>query len=140
MNLPPLLKLIQEMFTVKQLLVNRFTILIAIILLTTSGVVAYVGQNDGGRISGEVVTESGEPVTDATVELHAIPLQGVVATNSTNTTADGAFEFTGMTNLLEYRLVIRVDGTLVHKERYHLMFRGQNREHSIVVDLNVSET
>lgn len=134
MKLPPLLKLAQEMFTWKELLVNRFTVLIAIILITTGGVVAYVGQNDGGHLSGKVVTESGEPVADATVELHAIPLQGVVATNSTNTTSEGTFEFTGMESLLEYRLIVRVNGTTVHKDRYHLMFRGQNREHTIVID------
>lgn len=134
MRLPPLLKLITEMITLKELLVNRFTILVAIILITSGGVVAYVGQNDGGEITGEVVTESGEPVPDATVELQSIPLQGVVASNSTNTTAQGTFEFTEMESLLEYRLVIRIDGNTVHKGHYHLMFRGQNREHRIVID------
>lgn len=134
MRVPPLLKLIGELFTWRQLLVNRFTLLLAIVLVMTGGVVAYVDQNDGGQIAGKVVIESGEPVPNATVELHAIPLQGVVKTNTTNTNAEGAFEFTGKESLLEYRLVVRVDGTTVHKKHYHLMFKGQNRDHTITVE------
>ncbi|MFB6218816.1 MAG: carboxypeptidase regulatory-like domain-containing protein [Halobacteriaceae archaeon] len=131
-RLPPLVQLFMETITLRDLLLNRFMLLVVVIVVASAGTVAFVDANDGGEFTGEVVTADGEPVADATVVLRKIPLQGVVKTERTTTDADGEFRFTGQDQLLEYRVVVRVDNTTVASKSGHLMFRGQN-EHVVVV-------
>lgn len=132
-KLPPLLLLLVETVSLRDLLINRLTIIVAVLLLASAGATAYVSANDDGEFTGRVVTESGEPVENVTVTLREIPLQGVVDRENTRTNADGEFRFTDQTQLLEYRVDVRVDGEIVAFERNHLFFRGQNRHVVIVV-------
>lgn len=134
MKLPPLLRLVMEMVTVRDLLLNRFTLVAAIILVASVSGVVYVGENDGGVVEGQVVTEGGEPVADVEVVLRKIPLQGVVKVNRTTTDAQGRFEFTGQGDLLEYNILVNVGNETVHRERHHLYFQGQNQNLEVVVD------
>lgn len=139
MKFPPLIQLALEVTTWRRLLFNRFTMIAIMVLVASSSVGAYVGQNNDGHIHGKVVSQDGEPVVGATVELRNIPLQGVVKTDATETNENGEFEFTDKTQLLEYRLAVIVDGEPVFVERNHLYFKGQNTYHDITVDLTTSE-
>jgi 5-hydroxyisourate hydrolase-like protein (transthyretin family) len=138
MRLPPLVRLAADMVSWRQLLLNRFTLVIVLILLTSGSVVAYVGANDGGVLEGHVVDSDGDPVSNATVTLRKIPLQGVVKTETTTTNADGEFIFGNQTRLLEYQLRVSVNGTEVATRHGNLYFRGQNKR--IVVEIDRSDS
>ena len=134
MKLPPLLRLATELLTVRELLLNRFTVVIAIVVVASVSGVAYVDENDDGVVQGQVVTEAGEPVADVEVVLRKIPLQGVVKVETTTTDAQGRFEFTDQGDLLEYNILVNVNNETVHRERHHLYFKGQNQNLEVVVD------
>lgn len=134
MRVPPLIRLVMELFTWRRLLFNRFTIMTVVIVVASVGVSAYVGANDDGHVQGQVVTSDGESVSNANVTLRDIPLQGVVKTSTTTTNSNGEFEFTEKNQLLEYRIIVSVDGEQVANKHYHLYFKGQNQNIQIVIN------
>jgi hypothetical protein len=136
MRVPPLVRLLGEIVTLRKLLFNRFTLLVIVILLASTGVTGFVAANDDGVVEGRVVDHGGEPVEGARVVLRDIPLQGVVKTTSTTTGPDGRFEFANQSKLLEYQLVVELNGTEVLSEHNHLLFRGQHQS----VELRLNES
>lgn len=139
MRLPPLIQLAANLFTWKRLLFNRFTLLAVMLVVAALAGTVYVDQNDDGRVTGEVVTESGNPIPGANVTLRQIPLQGVPQTMSTTTNGDGKFEFHDRTELLEYVIRVEIDGTLIASEHHHLYFKGQNQRLVIEIEEEVTE-
>lgn len=134
-KLPPLLRLIVEVVTLRQLLFNRFTVVLFVLAFASFGGGLYADANDDGRISGEVITDDGEAVTNATVHLKRVPLGGgVVKTESTTTDEQGEFLFTNRTDVLEFQIIVTKSGTRLTAERFHLYFYGQNRHVTVVVE------
>lgn len=134
MTLPPLLKLTAETVSVRRLLVNRFTVLIAIVLVASIAVQGYVAVNDDGHVTGQVVDGSGDPVTNATVTLSPQTIAGVPTSESTTTDENGEFAFRDE-SLLEFTIQAHHEE---HGEsethRRHLYFRGQNVEVELVLE------
>lgn len=133
MKLPPLLKLVAETVSVRRLLINRFTILIAVVLVASVAVQGYVVANNDGYVTGQVVDDDGDPVANANVTLSPQTVAGVPNPQSTTTDENGEFEFRDQ-SLLEFTIQAE------HKEsgesetnRYHLYFKGQNKEVTLVL-------
>lgn len=133
MKLPPLLQLVVEVVTLRRLVVNRFTIILLVLGLASLAGTLYIDANDDGDISGQVVTESGDPVANVTITLKQVPLGGgVVKTMRTTTDKSGAFTFSNQTRVLEFQIVVTKDGKKLASERYHLFYYGQNKQIKIV--------
>lgn len=126
MRLPPLLRLAMDLFTWRRFVFNRFVLIAVAVLVASGGVAAYVGANDGGVVEGQVVDADGDPMTNVTVTLSDIPLNGVVDTQRTRTDANGEFVFRNQTQLLEYRLQATTDEGTIASESGYNYFRGQN--------------
>ncbi|RQH02562.1 carboxypeptidase-like regulatory domain-containing protein [Natrarchaeobius oligotrophus] len=115
--------------TLRRLLLHRVTILLVVTLVLAGGTMIYVNANNDGTISGQVVGPDGEPVEDATVHIWPIHLQSVQQERTTTTDANGEFEFTDQTDLLEFRIQASHDDLGTSEERHeHLYFEGQNVE------------
>jgi len=134
MNAPPLLKLIAETVSVRRLLINRFTILVAVVLVASVAAQGYVAANDDGRITGQVVDESGDPVPNANVTLSPQTVAGVPDPQTTTTDENGEFEFQDG-SLLEFTIKAE-HGEIGASEtqRHHLYFQGQNKEVTLVLE------
>ena len=132
MKVPPLLKLIGEVVSVRQLLLNRITIILVVVLIGTFAVQGFVGANNDGYVTGQVVTSDGEPVAGAEVTMTPRTLAGTPSPVRTVTDEDGTFEFHDP-SLIEFTIEAEHEeyGTSV-TTRHHLHFEGQNTEVEIV--------
>lgn len=83
--------LVTESFSMRRVFLNRFVIIIAIILFATAGATAYMDQNGDNRLTGTVVTEDGTPVENATVEVEVVGIENIINTGETTTDAGGQF-------------------------------------------------
>lgn len=123
-----------ESLTLRQVLLNRFTVVMLVCLLMTGSVQAYAAANNEGHVRGQVVDSNGEPVENATVYIERVNIRNQLGRINTTTDSDGSFEFTNQTKLLEFRIwAIAEDGGRSVVQREHLYFRGQNTEVVIVV-------
>ncbi|WP_247004318.1 carboxypeptidase-like regulatory domain-containing protein [Halosolutus gelatinilyticus] len=133
MNVPPLLKLVAEAISVRQLLYNRFTILLAVLLLVSIPVQGYAAANSDGYVTGQVVDGDGEPIANATVTLSPQTIAGVPDTQSTTTDGAGEFEFRDE-SLLEFTIEAQhPERGESETRRHHLYFKGQNTEVTLVL-------
>lgn len=126
-----------DAITLRQLVFNRFTIVLAALLLLSVGVHAHVSANNDGRISGVVVGPDGEPVADANVTMRKISAESVESEKSTLTDENGRFVFQNQTSVLEFDIYAQKGGVGQSRvQRIHLYFRGENTE----VELRLQET
>lgn len=134
MKLPPLLKLVAQTVSVRRLVINRFTILIAVVLIASIALQGYVAVNNDGYVTGQVVDEDGNPVANATVTLSPQTVAGVPDPQSTTTDENGEFEFQDQ-SLLEFTIQAQHEELGESKtDQYHLYFQGQNTEVDLVVE------
>lgn len=126
-SLRQLALLIRETVTLRQVLLNRITIVLMATLLIAGGVQAYTFANDDGRISGTVVGPDGEPVPNANVTIRPIGSETVGSSQATNTDEEGKFVFTEQTRVLEFEITAS-KGSRTEVRRIHLYFRGQNTD------------
>lgn len=145
MWIPPTVRqlalLVREWVTLRKLLLNRFVIVLVVVVAFTVGGGAYMDANDGNRIDGRVVDADGDPVENATVVLSAISLRGVPSRVTTQTNADGEFAFPSYNErgqaTLEFRIwALAPDGTKSIEEHHHVAFPKQSR--SVVIEFNRS--
>jgi hypothetical protein len=128
------LLLLVESLTLRKLLLNRFTIVIVAFLLLAGSVQAYAAANNQGTVTGRVVDTNGDPVADATVFIERVNIRNQLGKVNTTTDADGYYEFTNQTRLLEFRIQAVKEGVGESRvTRHHLYFRGQNTDITIVV-------
>lgn len=121
--------LARETLTPRQLLFNRFTLLLAVLLLLGVGMQGYIAANDDGRISGTVIGPDEEPVANANVTMRPIGSETVGSSQTTHTNDAGQFVFRNQTQVLEFSISARKSGIGRFQERrIHLYFRGQNTD------------
>ena len=134
-SLRQLVLLAKETLSWKQVLLNRFVIVITVVLVLWVGLTApYVAAHDDGNISGTVVDASGDPVNNATVVAQRLMTKNQDPPISTTTDENGRFIFENKSNWLEFRIHIKKDGEVSNWERHHLYFEGQNSDLTIVFD------
>lgn len=131
--------LVREWISLRRLLVNRFTVILLIVIAFTVGGQAYMQSNDGNRIDGVVVDANGERVENATVTLSVISLRGVPSRVSTRTNAEGEFAFPNYNErgqaTLEFRIwAVGPDDVESPRYHYHVDFPRQSRH--VVIELN----
>lgn len=137
MKIPTIIRqfmVIGESLSLRQLVLNRFVGIIVILLLATAATQGYAQTNDDGHVSGRVVDENGDPVANATITIERVNIRNQLGKMRTTTDANGYYEFTGKTQLLEFRTQAVKDGvgsSVV--ERHHLYFRGQNTNINLVI-------
>lgn len=117
-------------------LLNRFTITLVLIVVITAGAQAYITTHDSGTITGQVVDESGDPVTNVTVVLVEMGLKNQVNRQTQTTDSTGHFSFPD-TNALEFRIYAQNGELQSDVQRIHLYYRGQPYQVTLV--LNGSE-
>lgn len=134
-NFPPLIQIVFETISLRNLLFNRVSIVLlvsALLLLSFGG---YAEANAGGTIEGTVVDENGDLIADATVTLSEEVRLGQNPTHETTTDENGRFVFEEMYDVLEFRIQAETsDGQMSEELRIHLYFPGQNHELELVVD------
>ena len=83
--------LLRESFSLRRILVNRFTVVLAVILLATTGANAFMDNNDGDRLTGTVISEDGTPVENATVTVRVVGIENQIASQEVVTDGSGQF-------------------------------------------------
>jgi len=132
-----LVLLAREAFTIRELLWNRFTILLVVLLLLGVGMQGYMTANDDGRISGTVIGPDEEPVANANVTMRPIGSETVGSSQTVQTDENGAFVFRNQTRVLQFSISASKPGIGSSPEqRIHLYFRGQNTD----VTLELTDT
>lgn len=124
-----------ESLTIHRLLINRFVLVIVLMLAITGVVQGYMSMNDNGHIQGQVVDENGDPVAGAEVTIERMNIRNQFEGANTTTDENGYYEFTDQTTLLEFRIRVTKDEATV-VERHHLYFRGQDKEINLVLESN----
>jgi len=133
MKIPPLVLLVLEKISLRKILFNRITLVVLVAVVLTIGMQGYISANNDGNIQGTVIDADGEPVEDAVVVLSEERRLGQNPSHETTTNANGEFAFTGLTEVLEFRLYAEApDGQESEEYRIHLNFQGQNYEQDIV--------
>ncbi|MDR9431813.1 MAG: carboxypeptidase-like regulatory domain-containing protein [Natronomonas sp.] len=125
--------LLFEALTVRQLLFNRFVILVVFALALSGSAQVYVSMNDSGTIEGQVVDQNGEPVEGAQVTVQELGIRNQYDGDTTTTDENGYYKFTGQTQLLEFRVRVTTEDAQT-VERHHLYFQGQNTDINVVLD------
>lgn len=121
--------LVREVVSIRQLLLNRFTLVLLCLILIVGGVQGYVNTNNDGRISGTVVDADGDPVPNANVTMQEITAESVGSEQTVQTDENGQFVFRDQTDILEFRIVASKPELGTSSERrVHLYFRGQNTQ------------
>ncbi|WP_324760961.1 carboxypeptidase-like regulatory domain-containing protein [Haloarcula montana] len=124
--------LVREAVSIRRLLLNRFVILAAVLLLATVSANAYMTQNADNRLTGTVVAEDGTPVENATVQTEVVGIENIVNTNETTTDPEGQFSipnYSGSGDAAGMELRIRVtteDGYESPTVFRHAYFPDQN--------------
>lgn len=133
--------LAREVLTLRQLLFNRFTLLLVVFLLIGGGMQGYVTANNDGQISGTVVGPDGDPVANANVTMRPIGSETVGSSQTTYTDDDGQFVFRDQTRVLEFSIFASKSGLGGSPEkRTHLYFRGQNIDVTLVITNATDDT
>ena len=110
-----------------KLLRSRFVIVPAVLAVLIGGWNLYVARHDHGRLAGEVVTASGQPVSDATVILYQQQFTNQIEHARTQTDAMGRFHF-GDNNAHLVQLQAQApDGAQSPRVTVRLWFRAQDR-------------
>lgn len=131
--------LVTEAVSIRRLLLNRFVIVLAVVLLATVGGNAYMNQNDSDLLTGTVVTEDGAPVENATVAIEVVGIENIVNRNETRTDSAGRFSvpnYSGSGDVAGMELRIRVtteDGYESPTVFRHALFPDQNLNVHIVL-------
>jgi hypothetical protein len=124
-----LVLLARDALTIRELLINRFTILLVVFLLLGIGTQGYINTNDDGRISGMVYGPEEEPVANANVTIRPIGSETVGSAQTIQTDENGTFVFRNQTRVLQFSISASKPGTGSSPEqRNQLYFRGQNTE------------
>lgn len=131
--------LVSEWASLRRLFLNRFMVLLLVIIAFTVAGQAYVRTNNDNRIDGVVVDAEGEPISNATVVMSAISLRGVPTRVTTRTDANGEFAFPNYNErgqaTLEFRISATTpDGVSSQKYRYHVDFPRQSKSVTIRID------
>jgi hypothetical protein len=106
---------------------GRIIFIVAVVLALVIWTI-HVRLNDDGIISGVVVTEEGEPVPGATVQLRERTLNLDKEPLDAQTDEQGRFEFTDI-EMIEFLITADKEGMGASgRRRYHLYFMGQNFE------------
>ncbi|MFC6976888.1 hypothetical protein ACFQL1_22755 [Halomicroarcula sp. GCM10025709] len=132
--------LVREGLSLRTLLLNRFTVVVLVILAASAGATAYMAENDGNRLTGTVVTADGTPVANATVLVNVVGIENVINRNETVTDGDGQFgieEYSGSGSAAGMELRIRVtteDGTQSPTYFRHAYFPDQTMHVRLVLD------
>jgi hypothetical protein len=79
--------------TWRRLLLNRFVLVPALLVLVTAGWNAWVVTHDHGIVAGRVLDAGGVPVEGAEVKLWVFDFATFVVKASTTTRPDGSFTF-----------------------------------------------
>jgi hypothetical protein len=79
--------------TWRRLLLNRFVLVPALLVLVTAGWNAWVVTHDHGIVAGRVLDAGGMPVEGAEVKLWVFDFATFVVKASTTTRPDGSFTF-----------------------------------------------
>lgn len=79
--------------TLRDALLNRFSLTFGAILAIVLGWNVYVAFNDGGTLTGRVVDMAGAPVSGATVSLYRKTVSSVDPVGETVTDGEGRFAF-----------------------------------------------
>jgi hypothetical protein len=88
----------------------------------------HVRLHDDGIVSGVVLTEKGEPVAGATVQIREQTLNLIKEPRTVQTDEHGRFEFTDI-EMIEFVVSAKKDGIGASERRhYHLYFMRQDFE------------
>lgn len=122
--------LLRESMSLRRLIVNRFTVLLLVIVLVTTGAGAYMDGNSGERLTGTVVTADGSPVENATVTLQVVGIENEIASREAVTNGSGQFvmeDYSGSGDSgIDLRFtVVTEDGSESGPHFRHTLFPGQ---------------
>lgn len=120
--------------TPRRILLSRFFIVPAVIILTIVGWNLYVDEHAHGQLGGRVVDAAGKPVADATVILSVHDFVTQVEKARTRTDAAGQFQFTHNNSHL-IQLQAQTSGVASTPVKVRLWFRGQ--DHVVAEPLRV---
>ena len=88
----------------------------------------HVRLNDDGIITGVVLTQAGDPVPGATVQLREQTLNLVKEPRAVLSDEQGRFEFTDV-EMIDFLVSAKLEGAgASERRRYHLYFMRQNFE------------
>jgi hypothetical protein len=123
--------LLRESLSLRRVLVNRFTVVLAIILLATTGANGFMDNNDGDRLTGTVVSEDGTPVENATVTVRAVGIENQIASTEVVTDGSGQFvidDYSGSADSgVDLRIRVRTEDGYEGPTFYrHTFFPGQS--------------
>ena len=132
--------LVRETLSLRVLLLNRFVIIVALVLSASIGANAYMNYDDGDHLTGTVVTENGTPVGNATVAVDVVGIENIVNSDETRTDAAGRFaipNYSGTGEAAGMELRIRVtteDGYQSSTIFRHAYFPDQNMNVRITLE------
>lgn len=106
---------------------GRIIFIVAVVLVLLIWT-THVRLNDDGIVSGVVLTEAGEPVAGATVQIREQTLNLVKEPRAVQTDEQGRFEFTDI-EMIDFVVSAKLEGVgASERKRYHLYFMRQNFE------------
>ena len=106
---------------------GRIIFIVAVILVLVIWNI-HVRLNDDGIITGVVLTEAGDPVGGALVQIREQTLNLVKEPRTVQTDEQGRFELTEI-EIIDFLVSAKLDGVGVsERKRYHLYFMRQNFE------------
>ena len=106
---------------------GRILFILAVVLVLLIWMI-HVRLNDDGIVSGVVLTQEGDPVAGATVQIREQTLNLVKEPRAVQTDEQGRFEFTDI-EMIDFLVSAKLDGVgAAERKRYHLYFMRQNFE------------
>lgn len=106
---------------------GRILFILAVVLVLLIWMI-HVRLNDDGIVSGVVLTQEGDPVAGATVQIREQTLNLVKEPRAVQTDEQGRFEFTDI-EMIDFLVSAKLDGVgTSERKRYHLYFMHQNFE------------
>jgi hypothetical protein len=106
---------------------GRILFIVVLVLILVIWLI-HVRLNDDGIITGVVLTESGDPVPGAFVQIREQTLNLVKEPRTVQTDQQGRFEFTDI-EMIDFVVSAKLEGVgASERKRYHLYFMGQNFE------------
>ena len=103
-------------------------VFVAAVVLALLIWIIHVRLNDDGVVSGVVLSQAGDPVQGATVQLREQTLNLVKEPRAVKTDEQGRFAFTDI-EIIEFVISAKLEGVGASaRQRYHLYFMRQNFE------------